>query len=54
MCELFSKVVWLRNEHLPLYKSEYNGTSKISEASSTTSGTSKISEASSTTSGTSK
>ena len=26
MCELFSKVVWLRNEHLPLYKIEYNNT----------------------------
>ena len=26
MCELFSKVVWLQNEHLPLYKNEYNGT----------------------------
>ena len=26
MCELFVKVAWLYNEHLPLYKKEYNGT----------------------------
>ena len=24
--ELFVKVAWLQNEHLPLYKKDYNGT----------------------------
>ena len=26
MYELFVKIVWLRNEHLPLFKNEYNDT----------------------------
>ena len=30
MYELFVKLVWLWNEHSPLYKNEYNGTPSLS------------------------
>ena len=32
MCELFVKVDWLRNEHLPLYKNEYTDTKYINQS----------------------
>ena len=36
MHELFVKTVWLWNEHLPLYKNEYNGTEGIAAAAAAT------------------